>query len=365
MIRLLIMILICTVLSHTIQLRPELAREYGRGTKPSYKIILFGIIVYLILFAGLRTRYNDTTTYIRLFAYSTQSSLSGSILNYGGFEVYQYVIKRLVSSNPQVFLFITAVITSTLYVHFIDKYSDHFAESMFLFLIGPYLSTMAGIKQALATAIVLYAIPAYFKKRYAKAVLTTLIAMAFHPYVICLGCIVFLDKLSWDKRTIAISALFALAFMNLERLLGVIDNIGKDYSESISYIFDSYTIHPMRVIVEAVPVFLSYRYRSRINESGDRWLIAGVNLQTIGFVFIFLGLFFNPIYLGRLHMYFTIISMITIPKLLEAIWGKSSSMKGLYYMFMFAYFMADMTKLGAAPLTFDPFGHTSIMSLIK
>lgn len=362
MIQLLVMILICTVLSHKIQLSPELALEYNRATKPYSEVTLFGITIYLILFAGLRTKYNDTYTYIESFVYFASSASSDRIIHYGGFKLYQYLIHKYISTNPQVFLFISAVIITSLYVNFISKYSDHFGESMFLFLTGAYIASMAGIKQSMATAIALYAIPEFFHNKYIRAAVILILAMSIHPYVICMGCIVMLGDSCWNKKTITVAMIFVLLFINVERIFGLLEVIGKDYSDEYSIIVNSYTINPIRVIVDAIPVILSFWYRDRINQADDRWMITGVNFQLIGFIFVALGLFYNPIYLGRMNLYFTMISMISIPKMLDAIWN-NTNYKIFYYAFALAYFFADITKLGTIPFTYDQFQQTSIMSL--
>lgn len=49
-----------------------------------------------ILFSGLRTKYNDTGTYMHAFEQlSTDLKFSDLFESYGGFDVYQKIIKKL------------------------------------------------------------------------------------------------------------------------------------------------------------------------------------------------------------------------------------------------------------------------------
>lgn len=369
MLDLLAMITVCTFFAYVIQTRTIRYQSTINCIRKDTqaKVIYAVILLWIILFSGLRSRYNDTSTYMIGFQMLDPKSVGFSDLfsSYGGFEVYQKIIKQYISDNPQVLIFVSAVLVGLLYIPFLARHTNHFGETIFLFLIGDYIFSMGGIKQSLAIGIALHAISSYLDKRYIKAIILLLIAMSFHPYAICLVCIVALQDEVWSVKCVLLSAVFVVLFMNLDSLFGLLSAIGKDYS---SEDMSSYTINPIRVLVEAVPVAISFLYRKKLNVSQDKYLILGVNMQVISFVFIALGLLFNPIYLGRMATYFSALSCIAIPKMLNVAFKNTKNGRYwtvLYYAFFGVYFLMDMTKIGTISVFYDQFRHISLFSLFQ
>lgn len=369
MLDLLAMITVCTFLAYVIQtrmIRYQLTFDCIRKDMQS-KVIYFVIFVWIVLFSGLRSAYNDTSTYMQGFQLLKPESVGFGDLfsSYGGFEVYQKIIKQYISDNPQMLIFVSAVLVGLLYIPFLVRRTNHFGETIFLFLIGSYIFSMGGIKQSLAIGIALHAISSYLDKRYIKSIILLLIAMTFHPYVICLVCILALQNEVWSIKCVMLSAVFVVLFVNLDSLFGLLSVIGKDYS---SEDMTNYTINPIRVLVEAVPVVISFIYRKKLNTCKDKYLTLGVNMQVISFVFIALGLFFNPIYLGRMATYFSALSCIAIPKMLNVSFKNTKNGRYwtvLYYAFFGVYFLMDMTKIGTISVFYDQFRHVSIFSLFQ
>lgn len=367
MIDFLVLIAVTVLLSHVIENRTYQFETTQQGIHHDgqSKLIYLIIIIALILFAGLRTSYNDTRTYMLGFRMLDDSSIHFKDIfsPYGGFDFYQKLIKSYIGTNPQWLIFISAIITTLLYVVYIAGHSEYFSESMMLYMTASYAFCLAGIKQGLAIGISLYAIDAYLERRYVKAIILLLLAMSFHPYIVCLLCIPFLKKRIWDIRTMLIIFIAVVAFMNMDKLFSIISAFGKDYSMEA---WDDYTINPMRVLVQSVPVVISFAYKKKINESQDELLILGTNMRIISFIFLAMGLLVNPIYLGRMSSYFSALSLVTIPKMLRICFGSKYKEQFIilgYYAFFFAYFLLDMTKLGSISVFTDQFNHISLFGL--
>ena len=367
MIDLLALIILCTVFAYYVQIRtaPYPSVRFGIKKDLQSKVIFWGILVAFILFAGLRSKYNDTSTYMHGFSIIETNDLSWKSFSepYGGFDTYQKLIKLYISDNPQVFIFLSSVLTNLLYLVFLTRHTSKYAETVFLYAIGSFTFGMAGIKQAIAVGISLYAIEAYLNKKYIRAILILLLAMTFHPYVICLICVPLLKGRIWSVRTVAVIAVCIIAFYNMETVFKLFSLIGRDYSETS---FDDYTINPIRVMVESVPIIISVIYRDKLNRSNNKLLCLGINMRIISFVFIAMGLFVNPIYLGRMATYFGCLSAIAIPEMLSICWGKNKGdriFKWGYYVFFFAYFLMDMTKIGSISIFYDQFRHVPFSSL--
>lgn len=367
MIDLLVLIIICTAFAYVIQTRTCLYPSVRDGIKKDLqsRIIYLGILIAFILFSGLRSKYNDTFFYKHAFDIldTNHLNLSTFFESYGGFQIYQKLIKLYISKDSQVFILLSSILTNLLYIVFYTRHTNKYAEVIFLYSIGSFIFGMAGIKQAISVGISLYAIEGYLNKKYIRAILFLLLAMSFHPYVICLICVPLLKDRIWNRKTLAVIAVCVIAFANMETVFKLFSIIGRDYSNST---FDDYTINPIRVLVEAVPIVISFIYRDKLNKSNNKLLLLGINMQTIAFVFIAMGLFVNPIYLGRMATYFTCLSAVAIPEMLSVSWKKSKN-GGIiilgYYIFFFAYFLMDMTKIGSISIFYDQFNHIALSSL--
>lgn len=364
MIGLLVVIIFCVICAHLVQQRTYFYLSARDGIKRDLisKILYIGIVGAFIWFAGLRSSYNDTSAYMWNFELIDTNNINLNILRqaYGGFDLYQEVIKKYISTNPQVFIFVTAMVTNVLYLRFYTRNTKKFTEMILLYAIGNYIFCMAGLKQAIAIGIGLYAIDCYMKGRYIKAIIILLIAMMFHPYIICLICIPFLRDRIWDKKSILVIVLCILAFMNMDKVFEVFEVIGKDYSGEN---FNDYTINPIRVLIEFVPVGISFVYRHKLNENASGMLTLGINMRNISFIFIAMGLVANPIYFGRMSTYFTVLSAITVPEMLDICWGNKKIYIWGYYVFFFLYFIMDMTKIGSISIFYDQFNRVAFSSL--
>lgn len=367
MIDLLVLIFFCTVFAYVIQnrtVRYPVAKK-GIDRDLQSKIVYYFIIIAFIVFAGLRSSYNDTITYIQGYEQIdiTHINFSSVLEAYGGFDLYQQLIKKYLDANPQLFIFVTSIFTNLLYIPFIARHTKFMGESIFLYSIGSFVFCMAGIKQAIAIGISFYAIDACLEKKYLKALIILLVAVTFHPYILCLVCIPFLKDRIWDKKTMLIVIVAVLAFINLDRVIEIIGLFAKDYSDET---FNDYTINPFRVLVEAVPIGISWCYRSVINRENNPILTLGINMRIISFLFIAMGLFVNPIYFGRMSSYFSALSAVAIPEMLHLCWKDTRNKKELilgYYVFFFIYFLMDMTKIGSISIFTDQFIHVPLSNL--
>ena len=367
MIDLLGLILLSTLFAYVVQSRTYMYNSARDGMKKDLqsKVIYWGLLIAFIVFAGLRRSYNDTITYIQGFDLVDLDNirLSTILEPYGGFKLYQQLIKNYISNNSQVFLFISAIVTTLLYLSFYTRHTNQYSGMIFLYSIGSYLESMAAIKQTIAIGISLYAVDAYLNKKYVKAILLLLVAMTFHPYIVCLVCVPFLKRKIWDGKTILVIILCVIAFMNMDKVFAMFDVIGRDYSGEV---FNDYTINPIRVLVESIPVVISWIYRHELNKKENKLLILGMNMRIISFVFIAMGLFVNPIYFGRMSSYFASLSAIAIPEMLNLVWKENRNGRVYiigYYIFFFIYFVMDMTKIGSISLFYDQFNHAPISSL--
>lgn len=365
MINLFVLIILCFLLAVQIE---SLSKDYNtvwEASKSNFviKILYIVLLLAMILFSGLRTSYNDTSTYIYGYTLIEPSNINLLTLTepYGGFYFFEGILKKYISSEPQALIMASSIIVNLLYVWFFTKHSKCFGLTILsYFILGPYVFSMAGIKQILAMSISLIAIDNMLKKKYGRFVLWMFLAMTFHPYIICLLILPWLTDGIWNKKTLVIILVMVLCVSNLDLIIRLASYIGKDYT------IDSMTrstINPARVIIEMVPVLLAFVGRNKIRRCNDKFLNLGINMVILTGVMIFAGLFMSPIYCGRIATYFSLIVAIIVPWMLNIIYQNHEHRRQnimIYYAFFIAYFVLDLTKLGRISIFTDLFKHISI-----
>lgn len=362
MIDLFFLILVCFLIANQISIYSKNYDSVQIAVKKNIvvKFLYIVLLILMILFSGLRTSYNDTASYIHGFRILDMNTIDISTIfeSYGGFNYYQMLIKKFISTDPQALILITSIITNTIYVWFFAKYSKYFGWTILsYFILGPYIFSMAGLKQILAMSFSLFAIDNLLKGEKVKFVLWILFSMIFHPYIICMLLLPFFSQKVWSRRLFFVFLLSMLLINSLNLLINLADLIGKDYT--IEEMTTS-TINPFRVVIEFIPIFLSFIYKDRLRKYNNELFDMGVNMMILSFFMILMGLFFNPIYFARIGKYFSSINAITVPIMLGIIFKNSLNLKlsiFIYYCFFILYFILDLTKLGSISIFTDLFKH--------
>ena len=279
--------------------------------------------IAMVLFVGLRTRYNDTRTYVRAYELMMQysnpfDSISWSIGDNFGFKFVDACMITLGVSS-QSFLMIYALVTVAIYVWFIRKYTENIPMSIFLLIMdGGYLFALAAIKQCIAIAFCLIATDRAIEKKWGSFVIWILIAMTFHPYSFLYLVIPLLRFKPWTNKTYILILAAAVGGVSLQAMLGGIISM-------TSMMGETYTVSEMsgegvnifRVAVCWVPVVLSFCVRNRIQNEDNPIQEIMLNLSMIRSVIMFIALFGTANYFARLANYFAIFPCFSIPWLIS------------------------------------------------
>lgn len=277
----------------------------------------------MILFVGLRTRYNDTLTYLGNYRalLSEPTPLSDISWQLGDNPGYQLSnnIMAMFGISDQTFILIYAVATVGIYVWFIRKYSCNFVFSIFLlFVTGAYTFTLAAIKQCVAVAFALIATHYAIKKRWILFVLWILIASTFHPYALMYGIVPVMMFRPWTGKTYLSLVAFGCAGFALQSLMGVIVDVTTMLGEEFDAAsFAGEGVNPFRLAVCAVPLILSFITRNVRLDSDSKEIYLMVNLAIINAEIMFVALFGTANYFARLANYFIIMQSLSIPWLLK------------------------------------------------
>ena len=318
----------------------------GRPNKMLNRGIVVLLIAYLSLFAGLRTGYNDTYTYMS--SYKTMAAfpeiLNGFSWKLGdnpGFVMINSLMKSA-GFSAQTFVLTYSILFVAAAVSFLKKYSSSFTLSIFLFVCAHgYLFSLAAVKQCASIAIGLIAIPYMLKKKWIRYLLIIFFASTFHPYILLFLLIPFFYFKSWSTGTWILLAITVGIGLFLPQIIGtVIDAaalLGDDYDANS---FMGEGVNVFRVLVASVPLFLTLVFQ--------RHIFVGQNVKQ-NYIFInccfmyasimFVGLFGTANYFGRLASYFVLFPAIALPNIIKSLpKHERTFLTGLMVVCYLAYF---------------------------
>lgn len=208
-------------LSHCSSEYYTIESKYGRKDWVFFTIMAVG----MILFAGLRTGYNDTGTY--LYGYEqidpnlgvTEGINWTKIGENPGFWVTNRILVKL-GAAPQTFLMFYAIVTVGIYLWFIRKYSCNLPLSIFMLVtFAGYTFALAAIKQCMAMALCMIATDRAINKKYLTFAALVLVASLFHPYALMYLAVPFLTFRPWSYKTALMVGAFALLGISLQSLI--------------------------------------------------------------------------------------------------------------------------------------------------
>ena len=311
------------------------------------------IVAILACFIGLRTAYNDTYTYRG--TYSSMSTFpefwdtfDKTLGANPGFHICNAAMKSVGISWHGMFL-IYAFFTVSSAVWLIKKYSLDCVTSLFLFFAtNAYTLSAAALKQCIAIAIGVFAIPFALKKRWAPFILIILFASTFHPYILMYMITPLLTFRPWSRWTYVLIAAALLSGYLFDSMVGVFIDlaalVGDEYTEE-KIMGEGISI--LRVLVSMAPVVLTYLYRKDLFRNSTKQENLFVNLSIVNAAVMFVGLFGSSIAFSRLAGYFTLMQCISLPWITsrlanrDKLFWKSMMIAGYCGFFLYANVLAS------------------------
>ena len=296
----------------------------GHRSKMLNNGIILLLILFLSFFAGLRTGYNDTYTYMSSYDEMTAfpdilNGFSWELGDNPGFVLLNSIMKAA-GFRTQSFILFYSILFVTSSVLFLKRYSSSFTLSIFLFVCANgYLFSMAAMKQCTSIAIGIMAIPYMFRKKWIPFALIILLAATFHPYILLFLLLPLLRFRPWSLGTWILLAVTVGAGLFLPQIIGTIIDaaalLGDGYDAEN---FMGEGVNIFRVLIACVPLLLSLVFCRNI-DSGEN---AEQRYAFINFCFIyasimFVGLFGTANYFGRLANYFTLFPAIALPMIIK------------------------------------------------
>lgn len=266
-----------------------------------------------------------------------------------GFYLFTYLVKILSGGSIIVYRLALAVLQSVPFIYLYRKYSPSYVFSVYLFVVTatPIAWMLNGIRQLIAAAIIYAATPLIAEKKYFKVILVVLLASFFHQTAILMIPVAFIAQgEAWNKKTnLAVIGMIALTLI-FTRISGAEDTFyeAAGYSTSDVLVGDD-GVHPLRVLVSFVPVFLAYLGRRKIKEVSSPELNVFVNMSIISFGIYLIAMVTSGILVGRVPLYMNLYSYILLPIMIDLLF-KGSTRKLVYFSATVLYFLYYYLQYG-------------------
>ncbi|MFF2888900.1 EpsG family protein [Paenibacillus sp. NPDC057967] len=289
----------------------------------------------LILVAGLRNNIGDT--YLYMHGYQVTDFTWESVLQSEdiGFNLFQMLLKQL-TPDPQLMIFLTALVTNLLIVIVFYRYSRLVEFSLFAYITtGAFIVSMNGIRQYLAAAIVFAAIKSLLDGKWKVYFPVVLIASFFHQSALIMVPIYFLvRRRAWTLTTslmLGVAILIVVGFNYFSTaLFSVIENT--KYSEYEN--FQEGGANFIRVVIYAIPLIIAYLGRDKLKAIFPQSDVI-VNLSLVGAVIMLISTQ-NWIF-ARLGIYFTLYQLILMGWMIKLF--REKDQRFVYLTFICFYFL--------------------------
>lgn len=313
---------------------PEMPLHRGRHfLRDPLDIFSLLLIIWLTFFSGLRTAYNDTGNYIRSFlatATTLEQHLAGSeemgIADNPLFQILQVLIRGL-TDNYHIWFLVIAFFNSFVMVKFLRHYAASFPMAILLFhAVGTYVLYIAAMKQAIAVAIVLCAIPFALKRKWVQYYLLIVLAMLFHTHSFMLLIVPLLMGKPWGKVTwiLAVAAVFAMATYN--RTLGAFVEYAQAIGANVAEeeVFDGHGVNVLRVAVYGVVPLLALFFRGRLFTDSTAREDFFVNMSILSWFILGIGLVEGGNLFARMAGYFEWATAVSLPWMIGKLFNRKT-----------------------------------------
>lgn len=328
--------------------------------KKAFPPVLFvGINLFIFLFiVGLRY---DSTDYMQyMFIYDAINSLEQVSILFAQLEndwkttetgfALLILFEKYTTSSFYIFIFVFALISLSIKFYSFYKMSPYFMLSLLLYLSDVYFwKDMGQMRNAMASAIVLFSVFYLVKKENFKFIITIFIAGMIHNFAF-LGFFLYLFKYFNSKKTMITIFVFSIliAFIGgagkLIVLLTELLDLGSDTrlllylsgrdSQAFALFGGTFLVHLV------LSFFLLMKYNSLTNYSEYNKILVPMYIYGTVLIFMFIDI---GIISSRIRDLFTVpSSIILIPMLLKIIDGRY---KKLVFFAIIVYSMIFFTLM--------------------
>ncbi|WP_160722273.1 EpsG family protein [Bacillus sp. USDA818B3_A] len=292
------------------------ARYFSVSTISSYsfelikpnKLLIFLVMVCFIGVSGLRSNIGDTGAY--KFAFINNDFTWDYVESQKdiGFGILQMIIKNY-TNDSQILIFTTALFTNLLIIHVFYKYSRMIEVSLFIYITsGFFITSMNGIRQCLAAAIIFAATKLLIDGSFKKYLIVVLFASTFHQTALMLIPIYFVvRRKAWTKTTFLIILSSVFIVLGFNYFSGILFSAIQDTQYGGYKDFAEGGANVIRVAVEGAPLLIAFMGRDKLRTIMPNSDII-VNMAMLSLVFMIISTQ-NWIF-ARFSIYFSLYQFI-------------------------------------------------------
>lgn len=335
--------------------------ENANGEIIKYWKILPAVVLFFPVFwlACMGNPINDVPLYI--YEYKTLPTTLTDAKDYfngmtsgQGFFILEEIIKKLFAGSTVAFRVCIALIQSIPIIYIFRKYCEQYWIGIYIFVASAcHIGWMMnGMRQFIAVIMIFSTLPWMIEGRKIRLIVVVGLAMTIHISAILMFPIVFIVQgKAWNKKTLTFIAIsIALMFM-FSRNVTLADTFlqGTEYAGSMSSMrtMGDDGVNPIRVIISAVPMMLSFINRKSIQKEENKLIYICVNMSVVTVGLNMIAMVTSGILVGRLAIYTSLYSFIIIPYLIRKSFTERSQkiVNGMLIILYFIYYCFEVGVL--------------------
>ena len=190
--------------------------------------------------------------------------------------------------------------------------------------------TYNGVRQFLAVCCIFACTGLIIKRRFIPLFILILLFSTIHgSALIMIPIVIASTGKAWNRRTLLIIVLILFSILFLDQFTTVLDVITTNtqyegYTENAEWLNDTGT-NPLRVLIHSIPPLLALYGRRFVAEADDPVIHVCVNMSIISAGLYLLSMFTSGILMGRLPIYASMFSYISLPWLIKNCFSRNSA----------------------------------------
>lgn len=282
--------------------------DFGYRKVQPNKLMAAAAAISLVLVSGLRNNIGDTVFYMHAYKINTFTWETIFQSKDYGFGILQMLLKQ-VSEDPQILIFVTALVTNIIIVIVFYKHSRLFEISLYVYIAsGAFIVSMNGVRQFLAAAIVFAVTKSLLDGKWKTYMLVVILASFIHQSALVMIPLYFIvRRKAWTGLTLIMLSLSILIVLGFHQFSELLFTAIKDTQYSEYQSFDEGGANLIRVLVNTVPLIIGYFGRRKLRDIFPESDII-VNLTLIGLILMIISTQ-NWIF-ARLSIYFSLYQLL-------------------------------------------------------
>lgn len=295
--------------------------------------------ITLVLVSGLRTNIGDTFLYMhgyRVNQLDWEKVFQEKDIAFG---ILQLLLQRL-TSDPQLMIFVTALVTNILIVIAMYRYARLFEVALYVYITsGAFIVSMNGLRQYLAAAILFVGTKYLLQGKWKPYMCIVLAASLFHQSALIMAPIYFVvRKKAWTKLTMFLIGMALVVVLGYNYFSEMLFTAIADTQYGQYQTFQEGGANILRVFISLVPLIIAFFGREKL-----RAIFPGadvfVNLAIMSSVLMIIATQ-NWIF-ARLTIYFSLYQVVLISWLVKLFRKKDERVVyigiALFYFLYFFY----------------------------